>query len=375
MISGRVGISQIRDVAIEDLLGRDPVDFSSSSAKKSLTDRVVMVTGAGGSIGSELCRQILGARPAELVLVERAEGSLYDIHRELIVQTGRPDTVVPAIADVTDARRMRALFRRHRPDVVFHAAAHKHVPMMERNPAEAIKNNFLGTKRMVDLSCEYGARDFVLISTDKAVNPTSVMGASKRLAELYIQARQETCPTRLVAVRFGNVLGSSGSVIPLFREQIANGGPVTVTHPAMTRYFMTIPEACRLELEAGSLGATGAILVLDMGEPVGILDLAEQMIRLSGFEPGEEIGIRYVGLRPGEKLHEELSLDEEEIDQTSSEKIFVWRSVVAPVEPLEATIRRFRGVEDLSPEEVVAQLMEVIPEFRPASAIRARETA
>jgi len=375
VISGRVGISQVRDVAIEDLLGREPVDFSKSSALADLAGRVVVVTGAGGSIGSELCRQILSAGPKQLLLVERAEGSLFDIHRELIADTSHPDVVVPAIADVTDARRMRALFRDFRPDVVFHAAAHKHVPMMERNPAEAIKNNFLGTKQVVDLSCEFGVRDFVLISTDKAVNPTSVMGASKRLAELYMQARQKTCPTRLVAVRFGNVLGSSGSVIPLFREQIAKGGPVTVTHPGMTRYFMTIPEACRLVLEAGSLGTSGAIMVLDMGEPIGILDLAEQMIRLSGFEPGEDIEIQFVGLRPGEKLTEELCLDQERTSPTPSEKIFVWRSDVAAVEPMEVTVRRFRGVEDQAPDEVMAHLMGVIPEFRPLDPLRARETA
>jgi FlaA1/EpsC-like NDP-sugar epimerase len=364
LIAGQVGITQVRDVAIEDLLGREPVAFTASSATRMLESKTVLVTGAGGSIGSELCRQIQRAGAAKLVLVERAENNLYNIHRELVVGPKGVE-LVPAMADVSDASRMRALFEQHRPEVVFHAAAHKHVPMMEENPAEAIKNNLFGTKQVADLADEFDAEDFVLVSTDKAVNPTSVMGASKRLAELYVQDLQKRSAMRLVAVRFGNVLGSSGSVIPLFREQIQNGGPVTVTHPEMTRYFMTIAEACRLVIEAGALKQKGAVMMLDMGEPVKIVELARQMIRLSGFDPDVDVPIEFTGVRPGEKLFEELSLDTERCDATRSEKIFVWRSEVVSATSMQQILMRLASLEPLPPAQVRGAILGVLPEFQP----------
>jgi len=326
IVSGRVNITQIRDVAIEDLLGRDPIVVDELEPARLVRDKVVVVTGAGGSIGSELCRQIVGARPRTLILIERAENNLFHIHRELDAMDVGVE-LVPAIADVCDEARVREVFEHHRPEIVFHAAAHKHVPMMELNPGEAVKNNAHGTRVVADLADALGVATFILISSDKAVHPTSVMGATKRLAELYLQALQCESSTRFVSVRFGNVLGSAGSVIPLFREQIARGGPVTVTHPAMVRYFMTIPEACQLVLEAAGIGEPGAVMVLDMGEPVRILDLAEQMIRLSGLEPGTDIEIEITGIRPGEKLYEELCFDHEALLTTRCPKVFLRRTV------------------------------------------------
>ncbi|MBZ0118155.1 MAG: polysaccharide biosynthesis protein, partial [Sandaracinaceae bacterium] len=328
ILDGRVNLSRIRPVAIEDLLRREPVQLDAEAIAADLRGRVVLVTGAGGSIGSEICRQVASYAPERLMLVERAENSLFHIHREL--SASHPGVeLVPLIADVGDAARMRALFAQHRPYSVFHAAAHKHVPMMEWNPGEAIKNNVFGTKLLADLADEHGANSFVMISTDKAVNPTSVMGASKRVAEMYVQALASKSDTRFVTVRFGNVLGSAGSVIPIFREQIAAGGPVTVTHPEMCRYFMTIPEACQLVLQAGTMGEGGEIFVLDMGEPVKIVDLARDLIRLSGFRPDEDIEIQFTGVRPGEKLFEELSLDAEHAGKTKHPKIFVGRRPAA----------------------------------------------
>lgn len=322
IVSGRVSWTQIRKVAIEDLLGREPVVLEDLEPSRLVKDKVVMVTGAGGSIGSELCRQILHSRPRVLLLVEQAENSLFHIHRELQPRA-EGTLLVPAIADVVDSARMRQLFDDHRPDLVLHAAAHKHVPMMEWNPQEAIKNNSLGTAAVADLANEYGVECFLLISTDKAVNPTSVMGCSKRVAEMYLRSLQPRSKTRFVSVRFGNVLGSNGSVIPIFKEQIARGGPVTVTHPEMIRYFMTIPEACQLVLEAASIAEGGQVMVLDMGEPVRIKDLAEQMIRLSGFEPGVDMEVVYTGVRPGEKLYEELAFADEELVATIAPRIFL----------------------------------------------------
>ena len=362
VVSGRVGITQVRDVAIEDLLGRDPVQFNDVLAAKTIIGNTVMVTGAGGSIGSELCRQIARMGAAKLVLVEQAENAMFHIHREVVPEAGNT-IIVPAIADVTDVDRMRHVFDEHRPDIVFHAAAHKHVPMMEANPFEAIKNNFLGTKGVAELAHEYEAADFVLISTDKAVNPTSVMGSTKRLAEFAIQDVQKRSDTRFVAVRFGNVLGSAGSVIPLFREQIANGGPVLVTHEDMTRYFMTIPEACRLVLEAGGLHERGSIMVLDMGEPVRIMDMAEQMIRLSGFEPHRDIPIEIIGLRAGEKLYEELALDTERVDSTTVKKVFVWRSQAEPSIPVGRIAERAHALSKANPDQIRDWIAEVLPEF------------
>lgn len=361
IVSGKVRISQLRDVAIEDLLGRDPVQIEHSSAPAALAGKVVMVTGAGGSIGSELCRQIARLRPARLVLVERAENSLYEIHRELANGEAQ-DLVVPELADVGDEPRMEALFEQYRPAAVFHAAAHKHVPMMERVPGEAVKNNLFGTKVVADLADRHGVERFVLLSTDKAVRPSSVMGATKRLAELYVKDLGARSPTRFASVRFGNVMGSAGSVIPLFREQIQKGGPVTVTHPDMERFFMTIPEACRLVLEAAGLCRGGEVFVLDMGTPVKIRHLAENMIRLSGFVPYEQIDIVFTGVRPGEKLYEELALPEEMVEETSCRKLFVWRGG-APALPMPVILERLRS-PGVAAEEVQRTLREVLPEFR-----------
>ena len=324
IVGGRVNLSRIREVAIEDLLRRDPVTLDEESLASFLRNRVVMVTGAGGSIGSELCRQVLQFAPRELVLVEQAENSLFEVHRELTARSGL--LVVPVVADVCDAARLDQVVSAHRPSIILHAAAHKHVPMMEWNPNEAIKNNVGGSICVADAAHRHGCDAFVMVSTDKAVNPTSVMGATKRRAELYVQCLGERSATRFVTVRFGNVLGSNGSVVPIFKEQISRGGPVTVTDPEMRRYFMTIPEACQLVLQAGSMGAGGEIFVLDMGKPVKIVDLARDLIGLSGLREGEDIEIVFTGSRPGEKLFEELSSEKEGATKTRHPKIFIGRS-------------------------------------------------
>lgn len=324
ILEGRVALNPIRDIEIEDLLGRDPVRLDAAGLRGFLCGRVVLVTGAGGSIGSELVRQVARYEPSRLLLVERAEPFLFQIEQEMRRAHAELD-VVPLIADVGDEERMTQIFSRHRPAVVFHAAAHKHVPMMEWNPGEAVKNNVIGTLRLGRVAAGHGCDAFVLISTDKAVNPTSIMGASKRVAEQVAQWLGERHPTKFVAVRFGNVLGSTGSVVPTFKEQIRKGGPVTVTDPEMRRYFMTIPEAAQLVLQAGALGKGGEIFILDMGEPVRIVDLARDMIRLSGLRPDEDVEIRYTGLRPGEKLFEELGTTEDRVEKTRHPKIFIGR--------------------------------------------------
>jgi FlaA1/EpsC-like NDP-sugar epimerase len=323
LISGDSNLAaQIRPVQVEDVLGRAQVEVDLEEVVAYLSDQTVLITGAGGSIGSELCRQIARARPARLVLVENGEGALFEIERELIDERGFT-AAIPVLADVGNRAKMRQVFERYRPTVVFHAAAYKHVPLMEANPLESVRNNPLATKAIADVAVEFGADRFVLVSTDKAVNPKTVMGQSKALCEWIVEAYglRDDVATRFVAVRFGNVLGSSGSVIPIFRRQIAKGGPVTVTHPHMTRYFMTIPEAASLVVQAGAIGGRGEIFVLDMGEPVKILDLARNMIRLSGKEPERDVPIAYVGVRPGEKLHEELWGPDEEVKPTTHPKI------------------------------------------------------
>lgn len=324
LVGGRLNVSRMRDVLIEDLLRREPVALDSAAIAAALRGRTVMITGAGGSIGSELCRQVSRFGPARLLLVERAENALFEIHRELL-RTFPTQTTEPCVADVCDRARISQLMTAHAPDVIFHAAAHKHVPLMEEHPAEAIKNNVQGTRLVADLAEEHGVGAFVMISTDKAVRPTSVMGASKRAAELYVQSKAQFSDTKFVTVRFGNVLGSAGSVVPIFKKQIACGGPVTVTHPDMERYFMTIPEATQLVLQAGSMGAGGEIFILDMGEPVKVMDLARDLIRLSGFSE-DEIRIEFTGVRAGEKLFEELCTDEEQADKTRHPKILVGRT-------------------------------------------------
>jgi FlaA1/EpsC-like NDP-sugar epimerase len=328
ILQGTVSFSRIRDVEIEDLLGRDPIHLDEADIRSMLTGTTVMVTGAGGSIGSELVRQAARFGTSDLVLVERCEFALYNIEREM--RALRPQMQIHALmADIGDGPRMRQILTEYRPKVIVHAAAHKHVPMMELNPGEAIKNNVLATRTLAELAGTHGVEVFVLISTDKAVRPRSVMGASKRLAELVVQSLSGQYPTRFEAVRFGNVIGSTGSVIPLFREQIARGGPVTVTHPDMTRYFMTIPEAAQLVLEAAAIGEGGELFILDMGEPVKIVDLAKDVITLTGLRPFEDIDIAFTGLRPGEKLYEELETTGERIAKTRHPKIFMGK-IAAP---------------------------------------------
>lgn len=334
ILSADFSVRQLREVSISDLLGRAPVRLDMQSIGRFLQGRRVLVTGAGGSIGSELCRQVLRFAPAELVMVEMAETPLFFIHKEL--RAKHDEILVPYVASIADRDRMREIFAAHTPDVILHAAAYKHVPLMESNPCEAVKNNVEGTQIIAELASEFEVGTFVLISTDKAVNPTSVMGATKRITELLIMSiqAQQSNTTRFCAVRFGNVLGSNGSVVPIFKEQIKNGGPVTVTHPEMTRYFMTIPEAVQLVLQAGAFGQGGEIFILDMGEPVKISDLARDMIRLSGLSE-DEIEIVYSGIRPGEKLFEELAINQDEVDTTRHDKIFIASKEVVGLEILD----------------------------------------
>lgn len=312
VMTGKVAVNEMKEVQIEDLLGRDEVKLDMLAISKKLTDKVILVTGAGGSIGSEICRQVMNFHPKQLILLGHGENSIYTVQMELLQRSSGTE-LVPIIADIQDRNRIFEVVKQHQPDVIYHAAAHKHVPLMEYNPCEAVKNNIFGTKNIAEAAHEFNVRNFVMISTDKAVNPPNVMGATKRVAEMVVQNLAKDSLTKFAAVRFGNVLGSRGSVIPLFKKQIAAGGPVTVTHPDMTRYFMTIPEASRLVLQAGTLGGNGEIFVLDMGEPVKIVDLARNLIQLSGFKE-EEIKIEFSGLRPGEKMYEEL-LNEEEIQE------------------------------------------------------------
>ncbi|HSN98903.1 MAG TPA: nucleoside-diphosphate sugar epimerase/dehydratase [Candidatus Nanopelagicales bacterium] len=355
-------VASIREVAIEDLLRRAPVSLDVEQVEGFLEGRTVLVTGAGGSIGSELCRQALRFRPSRLILLDHSENGLYFVERELRDRFPGAQ-ITPVVCDIGDRGRLAAVFRRHRPEVVIHAAAHKHVPMMEANSPEAVKNNVFGTLAVADAAHASGADTFVMISTDKAVNPTSIMGATKRVAEMALQARAESSNTRFVAVRFGNVLGSTGSVVPLFRDQIARGGPVTVTHPEMRRYFMTIPEATQLVLQAGALGARREIFMLDMGEPVKIVDLARDMIELSGFTPDVDIKIDFVGLRPGEKLFEELMLDDEHYARTPHPKIRVGRIQPAPRERLEKGLAALRSAADASDDAAIRRgLSELVPE-------------
>lgn len=321
LLDGSVSFSNLRDVSLQDLLGRAPVRLETSEIAALINGETVLVTGAGGSIGSELCRQVAGFGPARIVLLEQAENPLFALERELL--TNSPDVrLEPIVADVHDGHRLQQVLLEHRPRIVLHAAAHKHVPLMERNPTEAVKNNIIGTLNVIRASQEAEVDRVVLISTDKAVNPTSVMGASKRFAEMLVQALSAQSPTTLAAVRFGNVLGSNGSVIPIFKQQIANGGPVTVTHPEMKRYFMTIPEATQLVLQAATYAEDGDVFVLDMQEPVRIVDVARDLIRLSGLEPDHDIPITFTGIRPGEKLFEELATDTETTNPTQHDRIF-----------------------------------------------------
>ena len=326
LINGDVSIAKLKEVEIEDLLGRDPIKINTEEVLGYVKDKTVLVTGGGGSIGSELCRQIAAHQPQQLIIVDIYENNAYDIQQELIRKYPKLDLVV-LIASVRNKERIDSIFEKYRPNIVYHAAAHKHVPLMEVSPNEAIKNNVFGTYRTVQAADKYGTEKFVLISTDKAVNPTNVMGASKRMCEMVIQMMNRQSKTNFVAVRFGNVLGSNGSVIPLFKKQIAEGGPVTVTDPNIIRYFMTIPEAVSLVLQAGAYAHGGEIFVLDMGEPVKIVDLATNLIKLSGYKPGEDIEIKFTGLRPGEKMYEELLMSEEGLKKTANKMIYIGKPI------------------------------------------------
>lgn len=344
VMTGKVSVNEMQNIDINDLLGREEVKLDMIAISKKLTDKVILVTGAGGSIGSEICRQVMNFQPRKLLLLGHGENSIYTIHMELIEKENSTE-IIPIIADIQDRERIFEVIAEHRPDVIYHAAAHKHVPLMEYNPQEAVKNNIFGTKNVAEAADTYGVKNFVMVSTDKAVNPPNVMGATKRIAEMVVQDLARRSETKFAAVRFGNVLGSRGSVVPRFKAQIAAGGPVTVTHPDMTRYFMTIPEASRLVLQAGTLAKGGEVFVLDMGEPVKIVDLAKNVIHLSGFTE-EEIEITFSGIRPGEKMYEELLNPEEIQEQNIYPKIHVGKATPMPTGALNNLLQQLTMLND-----------------------------
>jgi FlaA1/EpsC-like NDP-sugar epimerase len=363
IVDEKVNINELRDVNIEDLLGREPVKLSNEDIDKYIKGKTILVTGGGGSIGSELCRQIVKFKPKKLIVLDIYENNAYDLQMELNYEC--PDLNREfIIASVRDFDRLKEIFETNKPDVVFHAAAHKHVPLMENSPAEAIKNNIIGTYNVVKCSHEANVKRFVQISTDKAVNPTNIMGATKRFCELIIQAFDTVSDTEYVAVRFGNVLGSNGSVIPLFKKQIAHGGPVTVMHPDINRFFMTIPEAAQLVIQAGGMAEGGEIFVLDMGVPVKIVDLARDLITLSGLEPDVDIMIEFTGLRPGEKLYEELLMDEIALTSTSHNKIYVEKPIGEDIEFIEESIQQFRNVVGKDKEAIFSLMEEKVPTYK-----------
>ena len=359
LIGGKVSLNRMRDIDLRDLLGREEVILDKKGIKDYIENKVVMVTGGGGSIGSELCRQIAKFSPKLLLILDIYENNAYELENEIISNFKNLKEKV-LIASVREEKRLENIFNEYKPQVIFHAAAHKHVPLMERNPEEAIKNNVIGTLNVAECAHKYGAERFVLISTDKAVNPTNVMGASKRMCEMIIQAIDKNSNTEFVAVRFGNVLGSNGSVIPLFKKQIAKGGPVTLTHKKITRYFMLIPEAAQLVLQAGAYAKGGEIFVLDMGNPVLIYDLAKDLIKLSGFEPEVDIKIEITGLRPGEKLYEELLMDEEGLRKTSHEKIFIAKPGEYDFEMLKLGVNALKKIADLGDVETLKTALQFI---------------
>lgn len=364
IISGKATVSKIKDVDLEDLLGRDPITLDDKGISDYINDRVVLVTGAGGSIGSELCRQIGKFGPKKLIMLDIYENSIYDIQNEL--KSDYPELNIEVlIGSVREKDRLEEIFNEYKIEVVFHAAAHKHVPLMEDSPKEAIKNNVFGTLNLVQVANDHKVKRFVLISTDKAVNPTNIMGATKRLCEMIIQAYNTVSETEFVAVRFGNVLGSNGSVIPLFNKQIKNGGPVTVTHKNITRYFMLIPEAAQLVLQAGAFAKGGEIFVLDMGEPVKIYDLALELIKLSGFEPNVDIKIKVTGLRPGEKLYEELLMSEEGLTNTSHKKIYIGKPTFESIESLNYKLNDLKLLlKDRNNESIKYKMKQIVPTYK-----------
>ena len=363
LVSGKVSINELREVRIDDLLGRAPVMLDRTEIVKRLSDKIVLVTGGGGSIGSELCRQVTSVGIQHLIVLDQSEYNLYSIEKEL--HQSRPELKLTCeLGDVCDEAGLEYLFRSYKPNVVFHAAAYKHVPMLENKAREAVRNNIIGSWNVARLADKYGCSDFVMVSTDKAVNPGNIMGATKRVAEIICQTLDERSTTRFITTRFGNVLGSAGSVVPLFRKQIQRGGPVTVTDRNITRYFMTISEACRLILQTTVMGSGGEIFVLDMGEPVKILYLAEQMIRLSGKIPGEDIKIEFTGLRPGEKLHEELFHTDENLTDTSHEKIMLALSRKTDWQTLAESMDKFRqAVDEFDIDEIMALIKKLVPEM------------
>ncbi len=360
LMNGKVSLNQLRDVDLEDLLRRDPVKLNLQEVAGFLTGKRVLITGAGGSIGSELCRQIAKLSPNQMILLGKGENSIYEIHRELR-EIYSEFKIEPIIADVKDESRVHYIFDHFRPQVVFHAAAHKHVPLMEAQPVEAVQNNIFGTKTVAQAADKAGTEIFIMISTDKAVNPTSVMGATKRVAELVIQNMNQVSNTKYAAVRFGNVLGSRGSVVPLFKKQIAKGGPITITHPDMNRYFMTIPEATQLVLQAGALANGGEVFVLDMGKPVKIIDMATDLIELSGLKLGRDIDIQFTGLRPGEKLYEELLTAEEGITSTKNKKIYIANLKMVNAQQLQNGLECLKIAFDS--EEIISILVKIVPAY------------
>ncbi|AEF17815.1 polysaccharide biosynthesis protein CapD [Thermoanaerobacterium xylanolyticum LX-11] len=363
LVNGKVSVSQLRDVDINDLLGRDPIKIDLDEISSYIKGKRVMVTGGGGSIGSELCRQIAKFNPSHLIILDIYENNMYDIQQELLRKY--PDLRMTClVASIRDEKKLNIIFKEYKPEIVFHAAAHKHVPLMEDSPHEAVKNNVYGTLNLVRCANTYGVKRFVMISTDKAVNPTSVMGATKRICEMIIQSFDRMSKTEFVAVRFGNVLGSNGSVIPLFKKQIAEGGPVTVTHEDVRRYFMTIPEAVQLVIQAGAMAKGGEIFVLDMGEPVKIIDLARDLIRLSGFEPDVDIPIKITGLRPGEKLFEELLMTDDKYTSTKHDKIFIEKPGFNDYDGLVLTLEKYKSkIDDMDTYEIKEFIKSIVPEY------------
>ncbi|MGN1180609.1 MAG: polysaccharide biosynthesis protein [Suilimivivens sp.] len=362
LVNGEVSISKLRDVEVEDLLGRDPIEVDLDSILGYVQGKKVLVTGGGGSIGSELCRQIASHKPAQLIIVDIYENSVYDIQQELLTDYPGLDLVV-LIASVRNTNRINSIFETYKPDIVYHAAAHKHVPLMETSPNEAIKNNVFGTWKTAYAAAMNDTKRFVMISTDKAVNPTNIMGASKRICEMIIQTFNKHFDTEFVAVRFGNVLGSNGSVIPLFKKQIMAGGPVTVTHPDIIRYFMTIPEAVSLVLQAGAYARGGEIFVLDMGKPVKILDLAKNLIRLSGYRVDEDIKIEFTGLRPGEKLYEELLMAEEGMKETANKLIHIGKPIEIDEDKFFKQLKELKEASKNESDDIRAMIREIVPTY------------
>lgn len=370
LVNGEVSISKLKDVDVNDLLGREPISVDLESIMGYVSGKTIMVTGGGGSIGSELCRQIAGHHPKRLIIVDIYENTTYDIQNELKVKFPDLDLVV-LIASVRNTNRMNYIFETYQPEIIYHAAAHKHVPLMEDSPNEAIKNNVLGTWKIVQAADRYHVKRFVMISTDKAVNPTNIMGASKRICEMIIQTYNRRSKTEYVAVRFGNVLGSNGSVIPLFKKQIERGGPVTVTHPDIVRYFMTIPEAVSLVLQAGAYAKGGEIFVLDMGEPVRILDLAKNLILLSGHKPDEDIPIVFTGLRPGEKLYEEMLMEEEGLQETANNLIHIGKPIEMDEERFLEQLQELKEYVVTEPEDIREWVKRIVPTYHPENGAKA----